>query len=195
MMNLGWKVRAVGVAGLGGLALAGGVGCQPKVVNAPASPPRTIREGEAGSPVVALPSEVEAARPVLASNAGKAKAGVVDRTITPTLDMERQAQAEREALTLGQKVGVRFERILLLEKPAWYAVERSTGPNAEGWMEYVGQGRHEKLREAYDSAVRLAKASATKKSTGAVGPTDVARAAYVRTETGEYVVWVLVRGR
>lgn len=195
MINLGCKVRTVRIAGLGVLALFCGVGCQPRVVNAPASPPRSIREGDGGSPTVALPSDADPTRPVLANNAGKTKAATVDRTITPTLDKERQAQADREAQTLGQKVGVRFEKILLLEKPAWYAAERAPGPNADGWMEYVGQGRSETLRESYDSAVRLAKASATKRSAGAVGPTDVARAAYVRTETGEYVVWVLVRGK
>lgn len=192
MTNLGWTVRTVGLVGL---ALASGVGCQPKVVNAPASAPRAIREGEGGAPAVVLASEGEASRPVLSSNAGKAKVVVVDRAITPTLDKERQAQGEREAQALGQKVGVRFEKIMLLEKPAWYAAERAAVANGEGWMEYVGQGRSEKLREAYDVAVRLAKASATKRSPGAVGPTDVARAAYVRTETGEYVVWVLVRGK
>jgi hypothetical protein len=119
----------------------------------------------------------------------------VDRTITPTLDKERQAQAEREAQSLSQRVGMRFEKIALLEKPAWYATDRVAGPNSEGWMEYVGQGRGWKLGEAYDSAVRLARAGVTKRSSGAVGPTDVARAAYVRTETGEYVVWVLVRSK
>lgn len=192
MTNSGWTVRMMGVAGL---ALVGALGCQPKVVNAPASAPRAIRESQVDAPAVTLPNEAEVDGPVLASHAGKARVGVVDRTLTPTLDKERQAQASREAEALGQKVGVRFERITMLEKPAWYAAERASGPNGEGWMEYVGQGRQEKLRDAYDSAVRLAKGSATKRSSGAVGPSDVARAAYVRTETGEYVVWVLVRSK
>lgn len=178
------------------MVLAGVVGCQPRVVNAPASPPREMREEDGGASAVGRVRSEEGAKPAPASVGGRAREGVaVDRTITPTLDKERQAQAEREAQTLGQRVGVRFEKIVLLEKPAWYAMDRAAGPNREGWMEYVGQGRGEKLGEAYDSAVRLARAGVTKRSSGAVGPTDVARAAYVRTETGEYVVWVLVRGK
>lgn len=193
MTNQGWKVAT---AGLAGVVLTGVVGCQPRVVNAPASPPREMREGDGGSSAEGPVRPEEGTKAASASGGGKAREGVaVDRTITPTLDKERQAQADREAQTLSQRVGVRFEKIVLLEKPAWYAVDRVATPNSEGWMEYVGQGRGEKLGEAYDSAVRLARAGVTKRSSGAVGPMDVARAAYVRTETGEYVVWVLVRSK
>lgn len=86
-----------------------------------------------------LPNGAAADGPVLASHGGKARVGVVDRTITPTLDKERQAQASREADAWAE-AWVLFERITMLEKPAWYAAERASGPNGEGWMEYVGQG-------------------------------------------------------
>lgn len=192
MNKLGWMIGRVGLAGL--VCVSGA--CQPRVVNAPTSPPRAIREGDASGPAVALPSETASARPVLVSGAGNAKPGVMgDPTIVPTLDKERQAQAAREAEALGASVGVRVERISTLERPAWYAIDRADATNAEGWKEYVGQGRGEKLRDAYDAAARLARTGLMKHATGVVGPTDVARAAYVRTETGEYVVWVLVRGK
>lgn len=178
--------------------------CQPKVVNAPASPPRAIREAQGDPPpLVPLPGETNSGRSDPADATPRVAAPA--RPITPTLDKERQAQADREAAALGSKVGVRFEPVKSLDKPAWYAIDRApTGtpspagastPSAETWREFVGMGRAERLRDAYDLAIRTANASAVRQSAGAVRPADAARAAYVRTETGEYVVWVLMRTR
>ena len=171
-----------------GAALVAGCVRNPFVPAAPGGSPRPAPS--AGGAEVGRPSTtLETAPPRAAEPIRPSTEAVVPRAPVPSLEQERQAQAERQAAALGKRLGVAIERVAGAGVPAWWSAATGGGDAAL----LLGRGSGRTLDLAYEGASRQASNAAAGRGGVRVESLAVARAAYVRPSTGDYLVWVAMR--